>query len=312
MSSASPLVSILIPTYNRPVFFEEALKSALNQTYPAIEVVVSDDSTTDDTETLVRGYQQRFDNLRYFRNRPGLGAVENFRKCLELARGKYVNYLMDDDLFHPEKIAMMMVPAQQRDDIALVTSARSAIDSNGALLETLPGLGPFVGGKNDIVKGVDVANLCLSHVANYIGEPTTAMFRKDMLDEPFGTFAGRAYGCNSDMASWGVLLSKGNLAYVNTSLSSLRIHDGQQSKALTTHAHGIADWVHQVLLSQQYGFLLDNTTFAVATSNISVVMGRIAKLIAAGNLGSFVQQLDLLRNHTLLWNQLCKRLSGQA
>jgi glycosyltransferase involved in cell wall biosynthesis len=309
MTAAKTLVSILIPTYNRPVYFEEALKSALNQTYSSIEVIVSDDSTNDDTETLVRAYQQRHPNLFYVRNRPGLGAVENFRTVLGLARGEFVNYLMDDDLFHPQKIELMVAAALQMDGISLVTSARSTIDSNGALIAELPGLGPFISG-HAVVSGTEVANLCLNHVVNYIGEPTTAMFRKALLDEPFGTFAGRAYGCNSDMASWGVLLSKGNVAYVNRSLSSLRIHEGQQSQAPTTHVHGIADWTHQVLLSRQYGFLQDNMAFAAAVQKVSEIMGRIAKLVAFHNLGDFVPELDLLQNQTLLWNQLCKRSSS--
>src|SRR5579871_2523483 len=106
-AGALPLVSVLIPTYNRPVFFERALKSVLAQTYKNIEIIIGDDSTNDETQTLVRGYARRAPNIRYEHNRPKLGGVDNFRRCQERARGQFLNYLMDDDLFHPQKIETM-------------------------------------------------------------------------------------------------------------------------------------------------------------------------------------------------------------
>ena len=60
-----PLVSVLIPTKNRPQFFELALNSVLNQTYKNIEIIVSDESINDDTERLIQPYLNQFPYIRY-------------------------------------------------------------------------------------------------------------------------------------------------------------------------------------------------------------------------------------------------------
>ena len=102
-----PLVSILIPTHNRPDYAELALKSALAQTYEEIEIVINDNS--DDTLTRERfaPYIERHKNISYLYV-PGCSAVDNGKYCYDRSKGEYVNYLMDDDLFHPEKIRKMM------------------------------------------------------------------------------------------------------------------------------------------------------------------------------------------------------------
>jgi len=64
-----PLVSILIPTFNRPHYFKIALESALAQTYSNIEIIVGDDSTTNETEKLIyRHYLHKHKHITYIRN----------------------------------------------------------------------------------------------------------------------------------------------------------------------------------------------------------------------------------------------------
>ena len=102
-----PLVSILIPTHNRPDYAELALKSALAQTYPHIEIIVNDNSDDTLTQERFAPYLERHPHIHYARV-PGCGVMENFQYCYARSTGEYVNYLMDDDLFHPEKIQKMM------------------------------------------------------------------------------------------------------------------------------------------------------------------------------------------------------------
>lgn len=66
MSAASlPLVSVLIPTYNRPEYFELALKSVLAQTYGNIEIIVGDDSNDDRTGKLIMDHYRKYRNIKY-------------------------------------------------------------------------------------------------------------------------------------------------------------------------------------------------------------------------------------------------------
>lgn len=98
MSAAGPLVSVIIPTYNRAALLKEAIDSALAQTYPNLEVVVADNASTDGTQAACAGYagDPRF---RYFKNSSNLGMVGNWRKALlEHAAGDWFLLLSDDDL----------------------------------------------------------------------------------------------------------------------------------------------------------------------------------------------------------------------
>jgi len=109
-----PLVSILIPTYNRPHYFKIALESALAQTYSNIEIIIGDDSTNDETATLIREqYLPNYKNITYIRNIPTLGQFHNDLMLIEKSNGEYINFLMDDDVFYKHKIQKMMAYFEQ-------------------------------------------------------------------------------------------------------------------------------------------------------------------------------------------------------
>lgn len=94
-----PLVSIIIPTYNRAVLLEAALRSALDQDYDKIEVIVSDNASTDETPEVVRRYANDR-RVQYRRNEQNVGMVQNWRKAvISDARGDWFILLSDDDYF---------------------------------------------------------------------------------------------------------------------------------------------------------------------------------------------------------------------
>jgi cellulose synthase/poly-beta-1,6-N-acetylglucosamine synthase-like glycosyltransferase len=66
-----PLVSVIIPTYNRPEYLVQTVNSVLSQTYPNIEVIVVDDASTDDTPLVMSAYQDRIKYLRHTVNSAG-------------------------------------------------------------------------------------------------------------------------------------------------------------------------------------------------------------------------------------------------
>ena len=96
--TTAPLVSIIIPTYNRAALLKEAIDSALAQTYRNLEVVVADNASTDDTQAVCTGYAND-PRVRYFKNSANIGMVGNWRKALlEHATGEWFLLLSDDDL----------------------------------------------------------------------------------------------------------------------------------------------------------------------------------------------------------------------
>jgi glycosyltransferase involved in cell wall biosynthesis len=94
-----PLVSICIPTYNRADMVGDAIASALAQTYPALEVVVVDNASTDRTPGVVASFPDP--RLRFVRNEQNLGLFGNFNRCIELARGSLIHILHSDDMIPP-------------------------------------------------------------------------------------------------------------------------------------------------------------------------------------------------------------------
>ena len=97
-----PLVSVIIPAFNSSDFVLEAIASAQGQTYAPLEVIVVDDGSADDTAEKLRGLIET-GKIRYqFQTNQGLGAARN--TGVQLARGKYLQFLDADDLIAPTKI----------------------------------------------------------------------------------------------------------------------------------------------------------------------------------------------------------------
>lgn len=95
------LVSILIPTYNRAALLKRAVESALKQNYGNIEIVISDNCSSDDTEEIISKFSD--DRIRYFANQKNIGPILNWRLSLKRAMGGLSIILCDDDFFLDEQ-----------------------------------------------------------------------------------------------------------------------------------------------------------------------------------------------------------------
>src|SRR5689334_6850738 len=103
---ANPLVSVVIPAFNRAFILPEALDSVLAQTWKDFEVLVVDDGSTDNTEEVLEPYVARH-GVRFLRQaNQGPAAARN--RGIEAARGKYVAFLDSDDLWLPIKLAVQI------------------------------------------------------------------------------------------------------------------------------------------------------------------------------------------------------------
>lgn len=97
-----PLVSILIPVYNRVGLVAESIQSALAQTYPAFEIVVVDNASTDGTWELLERLATTDARVHIFRNPSNVGPVRNWLACLAQAKGDLCKILWSDDLIAPD------------------------------------------------------------------------------------------------------------------------------------------------------------------------------------------------------------------
>lgn len=243
-----PLVSILIPTYNKPEFFEQALCSALGQTYQNIEVIVCDNSTDGRTERLIQCYFPDA-RLRYVRNPEAKTKEENFMPFEHLAQGEYIQWLMHDDILSADKIDRMAGILQERTDVTLVTSQRDIIDQDGNKLNSYLQANLPITGEYRIFPGQIFGNAILRTLTNYIGEPSAVLFRRSDLIHHYWRAESRGYRRISDVAMWLELLEKGNLAVFREPLSSYRRHEGQEGQQTDVVLESRVEWYR---LEQKY------------------------------------------------------------
>jgi hypothetical protein len=239
----SGLVSVLLPTCNRPHYLLQALESALRQTYAGLEVIICDNSRDEETKRAVEPYLARDSRIRYVQNEANIGYVGTMQRCMKLATGEYISFLMDDDLYRADRLSCMVPILESRPDVTIVTSRRAFIDGHGHAV----GMSHSLSDKQAVFDGRAFINLMLTQFVNFVGEPTTALFRKKDLHDGIGLYGGRQYSAIIDMAIWIPLLLKGNCAYLPQLLSSFRQHERQEQKQPEQLAANILEW-HSIIL----------------------------------------------------------------
>ena len=236
----TPLVSIMIPTYNRPEYFRATLDSALSQTYPNIEVIVCDNSTDDRTEELMREYQNDV-RVRYVRNKGAKTKAENFMPFEHLAQGEFLQWCMDDDILLPDKITRMVDAFQSEPTATLVTSVRGVIDEGGNFLGQWKDA-PSIHGTYGGFGGAAVGHAMLMDHSSFLGEPSAVLFRRRDLVHHYWRAESRGYKVLSDCAMWLELLEKGDAVVFGRPLSLFRMHGGQEGQQPESLVRAGIEW----------------------------------------------------------------------
>ena len=238
-----PLVTVIIPTYNRPNYFKIALDSALNQTYRNIEIFISDNSSNQETKHLIDTYD---DSRIKYEYHPEFDVNENWNHCRHYnnPQAEYVNWLMDDDLFYPTKIAKMVDIYRNNPDVSLVTSRRNIIDSKSKII----GIARTFFDSDIKTEGDKVGNYLFMDDDNAIGEPTTVLIRKKFLRNNDICWRDDEVGFISliDISTWLHLLSKGKFFGLYETLSATRKHNGQLTNKLQTRLSFAIDWAKNI------------------------------------------------------------------
>lgn len=101
------LVSVIVPTHNRPDLLDRALNSIVNQTYPRIEIIVINDASVDISEVISK-YQHRVFSFKYIMNETNKGLAGTRNVGIKNATGKYIAYLDDDDIYYENHISLLV------------------------------------------------------------------------------------------------------------------------------------------------------------------------------------------------------------
>lgn len=125
MPIAAPIVSVLIPTFNRAAFLKQAIRSVLSQRLADFELIVVDDGSTDRTAEMMSAFN---DDRIIFVRQAQQGRSRARNRGLELARGAYVCFLDDDDAFTPMALAAQVEYLNQHGETELVAGGAILID----------------------------------------------------------------------------------------------------------------------------------------------------------------------------------------
>jgi glycosyltransferase involved in cell wall biosynthesis len=210
----TPLVSVIIPTYNRRALVQEAIDSVLAQTFTDYELIVIDDGSTDGTGEQLARYG---DGLTYvWRENQGESAARNHG--ITLSRGRYIAFLDSDDLWLPEKLARQVPVLERSPDVGLVYCWTQRIDEKGRRINGQP-LG-FKSAERPLV----FAEL----YEHGLGSVSGVVMRRTVLDTLGGFDATIKYGEDGDLWLRGILVTR--FAEVPEILVYTRVHPGNQGR----------------------------------------------------------------------------------
>lgn len=218
----TPLVTICIPTYNHAHFLPTAIRSALAQSERDLELLVVDNCSTDETSAAVAEFCRADSRVRYVRNEANLGLVGNLNRCLELASGVYVKYLLADDLLEPDCVRTMLAAMESTPAAVLVACQRQLVD-----MELQPTRVAGLRDRKGLLDGRRMIEYTLFN-GNYIGEPSGTLFRKEDALRGFSADFKRLV----DVEMWFHLLEKGELLYLDQPLVQVRQHDSQETHGI--------------------------------------------------------------------------------
>jgi glycosyltransferase involved in cell wall biosynthesis len=237
---ALPKVSIVIPTY-KPGHFEQCLRSAIGQTYPNIEILVSDNCPTED----IRDICNKFPSVIY--QRSTIFRTENVLRALFAAKGVYIKPLLDDDLLHPFAVERMVTAIELHDDIQMVFSRSATIDANNVRTADRR---PYQ--KSGMMSGRDMIRSMILNFRNFVGELSTIMFRRDRIwamgSNRIATFGSQDFLRGlTDVAIYFALVRDASMYYIDEELSYFRwdMSTGSNSNPNANPDFGIlgSDWV---------------------------------------------------------------------
>jgi len=232
-----PEVTIVIPAYNGGRFIKECLNSAINQSFSNIEIVIVDDCSTDDTFSAVQRFMREDNRIIYCKNDVNLGLAKNWNKCLEHCRGKWIKFLFQDDLLHPDCVEMML---KSSTEVANDIFPRFIIGERDFVIED---------GVSDVLKNYyeqqiirirdltenttispqdfSVAMTKAGTGVNFIGEPSSVMLRRDIFSDYSLFNVNLVQLC--DLEYWSRIGTNETIRYIPETISSFRVQKDSAS-----------------------------------------------------------------------------------
>lgn len=238
-----PLITIGIPTRNRASLVKDCVKSALAQSYRNIEVLVSDNASTDDTVACLQSIKDG--RLRVLSNPENIGILRNFARCVEEARGDYLVLAADDNIFDPAFLEKCVRLVRIEPDIPMVLAAYEILIID-EFAENEKRIVPAVISKKlstGIWDGTEILEEYLS--GRISAQLLSSIIRTDVLRRNGGY---STHPCVGDEATWIPLLLEGRAGLVNERCATYLVHGSSRSSELSadTRFSGMCEVMEEI------------------------------------------------------------------
>lgn len=175
-----PLVSVIIPTYNRPEYLKVALTSAVQQTYQNIEIIVSDNCSSENPQSIIEDFKDS--RIRFFRNESNLGMFVNTMNAFKQAQGKYVASLLDDDMWEKDFLAKLVPALEANSDLALAFCDHYVIKADGTIDIAATQKCSHFYKRVNLKEGIYQPFYKLSLIDRAVSSATAAVIRREIID----------------------------------------------------------------------------------------------------------------------------------
>lgn len=249
-----PLISVIVPTYKRTDFLKLTLQSILKQTFQDFEVIIVDDGTPNDDNLILC---RTFSKVKYIKIENSGGPAKPRNVGIREAKGKYIAFVDDDDLWSPDKLEKQVAVLENNLDFGLVHCCCQVIDENGIEKREIIGRP----GSLDVKHG----DVSMRMMGNWTLMMPTPLIRREVVDA-VGFFNEKIPAALEDVEFWTRCSFVTQFYYLDEPLAQYRVHSSNISSNVLKYLE-LPLYLKNVIKKQlsihrisnnQYKFLLKN------------------------------------------------------
>jgi len=296
------LVTVLMPVYNAEEYVKQAIESILLQTYSNFELLIIDDASTDASVEAIHSLKD--DRIRFIQNEKNLGLIGTLNKGFDLAKGKYIARMDNDDLALPDRLKVQVDYLESHPEVGVFGSAYINLKDN------VKGKTTTFLHNHDLLKSILFFNSCMAH--------PTVMFRKEFIKKNNLKYTA-GYTHAEDYEFWVRAIDKTQFSNAQEPLLLYRIHDKQTSNSESRAQQETASRIRLMMISK-LGLQPNETEMRIHNSignklilkgfeNIQYTEQWILKLVKANSKTHVVKEIPFNSYLAIVFQDVCANSS---
>jgi glycosyltransferase involved in cell wall biosynthesis len=267
------LVSICVPTCNRPDLLEVSLRACLAQTYRNIEVLIGDDSNNDATQDLIRERYAHDSRVRYMRNTPRFGQALNIANLFNEASGDKIVLMHDDDLIETDAVESLLSLWTQHPELEIAFGDQYVIDMDGKIDHEASRAGNIAFCRTKEAEGLQKTpgrTGLVSMFPNNGWMANAELVRRINYQARFGVGCEFAFGVE-------ICLAAKQIYYLHRYVSSYRLTQGSMSQTTAVSMHSAAVEAYKIARDVKIGPELESARRVAYKRMVPIVVSTLSR-----------------------------------